>query len=343
MAYDARSLSPAMMLALRVAVALVWLEQGLWRKVLSVDAGHLRIARNLGPVGPFSPESFLWLIGLGGDRDRGGGVGGLAPPRDVRPSDRGASRHERDRRPLGGRAAGHPLAQPSAPLLHRSHRALRSRAHERQGPPVNEDLWAGGNLGKTGRAPEVVFSQVHEDASVELELLRGPARPGARVFCIASAGDTALALLAARPSPARVEAVDIYPAQLHMVELKAAALARLEGRALLDALEADGSGAYPALRPSLQPAAAAFWDARISRLAEGINNCGLVDRALRRAAAVFRLAAGRRRMEAVLGAATPEEQRRAYERNWDTALWRTAFAWGLSRPALVRPESLSGW
>jgi hypothetical protein len=69
--------------------------------------------------------------------------------------------------------------------------------------------WAAGRLDtRTGRAPHLLFGRMVEDPAVDLAAL--PA-PSGRVLCIASAGDTALALAAAGHD---VLAVDTNPCQL---------------------------------------------------------------------------------------------------------------------------------
>ncbi|RAJ45348.1 S-adenosylmethionine:diacylglycerol 3-amino-3-carboxypropyl transferase [Kitasatospora sp. SolWspMP-SS2h] len=80
--------------------------------------------------------------------------------------------------------------------------------------------WQAGRLfaGPVGR-PRVLFGRMYEDPAVELAVFPPP---GARVLCIASAGDTAAALAAAGYE---VTAIDLNPAQL------AYARARLEAGA----------------------------------------------------------------------------------------------------------------
>ena len=66
--------------------------------------------------------------------------------------------------------------------------------------------WAGGRFDQRTGPRRLLFGQMYEDPEVELRAFS----PGAPVFCIASAGDTALALGTRHP----VTAVDINPVQL---------------------------------------------------------------------------------------------------------------------------------
>jgi S-adenosylmethionine:diacylglycerol 3-amino-3-carboxypropyl transferase len=75
--------------------------------------------------------------------------------------------------------------------------------------------WEAGRFDTRAGPRRVLFGQMYEDVAVE----RAAFAPGARVFCIASAGDTAMALSTAHD----VTAVDINPVQLDY------ARTRLEG------------------------------------------------------------------------------------------------------------------
>ncbi len=97
--------------------------------------------------------------------------------------------------------------------------------------------WDTGRFDGRSGPPRLLFGRTFEDPAIELGLFA----PGGTVLCIASAGDTARALAAARHD---VIAVDINPAQIDEVRR------RLEGRApragAADRLLALGRGA---LRP----------------------------------------------------------------------------------------------
>ena len=87
-----------------------------------------------------------------------------------------------------------------------------SAAHSTAGTP-----WDRGRFDARAAPRRLLFGHMYEDPSIEERAFA----PGGRVFCIASAGDTALALAQRHP----VVAVDINPVQL------AYARARVEGAA----------------------------------------------------------------------------------------------------------------
>jgi S-adenosylmethionine:diacylglycerol 3-amino-3-carboxypropyl transferase len=84
--------------------------------------------------------------------------------------------------------------------------------------------WARGRFDGRDGPPQLLFGEMYEDSSLELALFE----PGRRVFCIASAGCTALAL-AARGDD--VTAVDLNPAQVAYVNARAKGAPIREGRA----------------------------------------------------------------------------------------------------------------
>ncbi|HZM70383.1 MAG TPA: DUF3419 family protein [Candidatus Cryosericum sp.] len=77
-----------------------------------------------------------------------------------------------------------------------------------------ETVWQAGRLDGFGGPPRLLFGRMHEDAEIERAAFAGKRR----VFCIASAGCTALALADRR----EVVACDINPVQLAYAERRAA-------------------------------------------------------------------------------------------------------------------------
>ena len=77
-----------------------------------------------------------------------------------------------------------------------------------------ETVWQAGRFDARTGPKRVLFGRMYEDASIEREAFR----PGGRVFCIASAGSTALALCDRHD----VVACDINPAQLAYAEQRIA-------------------------------------------------------------------------------------------------------------------------
>jgi len=83
--------------------------------------------------------------------------------------------------------------------------------------------WEAGRFDTRAGPRKVLFGQMYEDVGIE----RAAFAPGARVFCIASAGDTAMALSGAH----QVTAIDINPAQLDYARARLAGAPAITGTA----------------------------------------------------------------------------------------------------------------
>lgn len=90
-------------------------------------------------------------------------------------------------------------------------------------PPAAGTVWEHGRFDARGGPSKVLFGRMYEDASIEL----GAFRPGGRVFCIASAGCTAMKLAPQHD----VVAVDINPVQLAYAERRFAGEPGVRGTA----------------------------------------------------------------------------------------------------------------
>jgi S-adenosylmethionine-diacylglycerol 3-amino-3-carboxypropyl transferase len=148
---------------------------------------------------------------------------------------------------------------------------------------------------------ELAFSQVREDWRIEWQILdrlqRRADQPPLRVLLVASGGCTALSLLA-HPSVGQIDAVDLNPAQLELVELRRSVLQHLSSPEQLDLIgdsqaeefcsTADQRLAiYERLRPHLPGPTRAFWDARQNQIGYGVNQVGRFEQLFRELALTF--------------------------------------------------------
>jgi S-adenosylmethionine-diacylglycerol 3-amino-3-carboxypropyl transferase len=178
------------------------------------------------------------------------------------------------------------------------------------------------------------YAQCWEDADVLLSALA--VRPGGTYVAIASAGDNALAMLAA--GPARVIAIDREPAQLAALALRVAAYRVLAHEELLALVGSrphrDRLALYARCRPHLDDGARAYWDARPDATRAGIGSAGKFERYL----ALFRtvvlpLIHSDRTVHELL-ACQETDRARFYDERWDTARWRLAFRAFFARPTM---------
>lgn len=181
------------------------------------------------------------------------------------------------------------------------------------------------------------YAQCWEDADV---LLAGLAvQPGDVCLSIGSGGENSLSLLTC--DPARVVAVDLSPAQIACLELKAAAFRSLAHSELLEllgvTLSTRRAALYTRLCEQLSVASRAFWDAHPAAIAAGINSAGKFEHYF----AMFRryllpLVHTRAEREGLFASRSPRERRRFHDEVWDNRRWRLLFRVFFSRMVMGR-------
>jgi S-adenosylmethionine-diacylglycerol 3-amino-3-carboxypropyl transferase len=133
-----------------------------------------------------------------------------------------------------------------------------------------------------------LYAADNEDTRSELRALAPEADDA--VVCVAAGGGRALSLLAA--GARSFVAVDRRASQLHVLELKAAALDALSYPRLRRFVGLDPDDGrldtWSSLRHSLSPAARRYWDARPTRIAAGAMYAGRLETWLGRCAALLR-------------------------------------------------------
>lgn len=205
----------------RLAVALVWLYQGLWCKVLGHCPGHQAIVAAV--PGLDHRTATLALAGLGWI-EVGLAVWVLSGwrPRTAAAAQTLLLVGMNGGGLLWGREH---IADPGAMIVQNLAFLTLAWLVAEQGRQEgeNEDSpWSRGRLDGRSGPPQLLFGRMHEDWRVEAEVFH----PGSRIFCIASSGCTALAL-AARGF--RVTAVDVNPAQIEYARARAAGAPRRIG------------------------------------------------------------------------------------------------------------------
>lgn len=180
------------------------------------------------------------------------------------------------------------------------------------------------------------YSNCWEDADVLCEALRP--EPGKRFLSVASGGDNSFALVA---EGGTVVAADLSAAQLALVELKTAAVRRLDRDAVLAFLgfrpASDRGRTFDALHPELTERARVFWRTRRDEIATGVGHCGRFENYFR----VFRTKAlpwvhGRSAVRALLEKRDERGRREFYEKTWNNRRWRLLFRIFFSRFGMGR-------
>ncbi len=186
------------------------------------------------------------------------------------------------------------------------------------------------------RFDQIRYANVWEDADILHEAL--DAATGRRILSIASAGDNAFALVAAG---AEVVAADISSAQLHLVELKKAAILQLDDEPLLAFLGVRPSNerleVYARLALALPSESRNYWDASTGAIRNGIIHHGKFENYFRLfRTRVLPLVHGHRLVEKLLQEKTFEERRKFYDERWDGVRWRAMFSVFFSRLVMGR-------
>ncbi len=170
------------------------------------------------------------------------------------------------------------------------------------------------------------YASVNEDWRTEREALRPG--PEDTVLCVTGSGDRPLDLLAC--GPRRVVAIDLNPAQNHLLALKVAAMRRYEYdefAAFVGLASADPRWrreAFLALAGDLEPESHAFWVSRLRVIEMGVIYQGRWERFYRRAAALAQWLRPRA-IPRLFEFDDLEAQRRFLRESWDCPLWRLLF------------------
>jgi len=158
--------------------------------------------------------------------------------------------------------------------------------------------------------------------------------PGDDVVSIASGGDNSFALMLGNPRS--LTAVDMNPAQIHLVELKMRAIQQLDYEDFIGFIGArpcrERIKLYCYLRPNLSRKAREYWDSQLEILRLGIIHYGKFERYF----SLFRMCVlplihDHKTIRKLLASSSFEEQRNLYEKVWNNRRWHWLFRFFFSR------------
>lgn len=170
------------------------------------------------------------------------------------------------------------------------------------------------------------YASVNEDWRTEADALR--LAGGERVLCVTGSGDRPLDLLPG--DPVGVVAIDLNPAQNHLLALKMAALDELEYpeySAFLGLRDAPGAWrveTWRRLRHALSSECRSFWREHEAAIRAGVIYQGRWERHYRRLASLARLLRPRL-IDTLFSFDDIGEQRDFVRERWDTAFWRAVW------------------
>jgi S-adenosylmethionine-diacylglycerol 3-amino-3-carboxypropyl transferase len=168
----------------------------------------------------------------------------------------------------------------------------------------------------------LTFNQTWEDPAVDGQALALGADD--IVFTIASAGDNVLAYTLA--GAGKISAIDLNPAQIHLLNLKIAAIQHLDYPDywhLFSLAPAPGAGAIylDLLRPRLDLNTRLYWDAHLGMLSRGLYRAGMFGHALWLLRAGLRILCGRHALEQYFEIETIDEQAEFYFNRIHSRWW----------------------
>jgi len=162
--------------------------------------------------------------------------------------------------------------------------------------------------------------------------------PGETLLTVTSGGCNTLTLLL--EDPGKIYAVDINPTQSYLLELKCAAIRRLDCDSLRAFLGLVPSGdrlqVFERLCGDLSEAALGYWKAKPEAIRDGVINAGKYESFVRLFERVLSVLQGRRRIEGLFRCETLAQQQVYFDTSWNTLQWRLLFKVLVSKQVLAR-------
>lgn len=172
---------------------------------------------------------------------------------------------------------------------------------------------------------ELIFSLSWEDPSSDVKAIN--ITTGKKVFAITSGGCNVLCFL--RYDPAVIYAVDINPVQSYVLELKVAAMKKLnyeEFIAFMGLTKSDKRReTFANLCSDLTDGAKEFWKTNIDLVEQGFLGKGKFEKYTQRSAKMMRILQGKKLIKGLFEKKSTEEQARFFDDQWDTWRLRTIF------------------
>ena len=184
--------------------------------------------------------------------------------------------------------------------------------------------------------PRLLFGMSWEDPESDRRALSIQA--GDTLLTIASGGCNTLTFLL--DDPGRVHAIDINPCQSHLLELKCAAVRRLDFDDLhgfLGLAPCDQRfRIFELLRSELSSSAQSYWERNVGAIVKGVVQQGRYEKFLRNFRRLLRLVQGTRRIEGLFQNESLLEQQGYFEQIWNTAAWRVLFQLAFNKHVLAK-------
>lgn len=183
---------------------------------------------------------------------------------------------------------------------------------------------------------QLLFGMCWEDPDSDRVALA--IEPGDTVVTITSGGCNTLSLLL--EDPGKIYAVDINASQSHLLELKRAAIRRLDQDALWAFLGLTDSDrrlqVFDTLRGDLSPAAIEYWTRKAAAVEMGVVYQGRYESFIQKFGRVLSVVQGKKRIEGFFRCETLEQQREYFDKRWNTPQWRLLFQLAFNKWMLAK-------
>ncbi len=169
---------------------------------------------------------------------------------------------------------------------------------------------------------DVLYAQCWEDPQIDRTAFEISNRD--TVFTITSGGCNALTFLI--DNPQKIIALDLNPAQNHLLRLKIAAFKALDYEDMLAFLGVipcnTRIGMYQIVSRNLEAESRDFWDHHLRHIEDGIIHCGRFEKYMRLLRRGVKILLGRHVIDRLFLTYDTEAQRTFYARQWDNWRWR---------------------
>jgi S-adenosylmethionine-diacylglycerol 3-amino-3-carboxypropyl transferase len=183
---------------------------------------------------------------------------------------------------------------------------------------------------------KLLFTQNWEDPISDHKALR--IQSGEVLLTITSGGCNTLGFLLRNPQS--IYSVDINGSQNWQMELKMAAIRKLDSTGFLQFLGVKDVQnrvlVYEKLRPELSAEAQIFWDAKKDIIAKGFLGQGRFEKFVKMVGALIRFLQGHKKVEQLFAEKDLSAQQKFYDNSWDTLQMRLLFRTLFNKYILAR-------
>lgn len=183
---------------------------------------------------------------------------------------------------------------------------------------------------------DLLFGMSWEDPESDRRALM--IQPGETLITVTSGACNTLTLLL--EDPGKIYAIDINPSQSYLLELKRAAVRKLEYdelRAFLGVVPCEQRlQIFESLRGDLSESAFRYWTSKAEAVRKGVVNAGKYESFIRLFSRFVGVLQGKARIDGLFRCETLKQQHEYFDRTWNTVQWRLLFKLLANRRVLAK-------